>query len=714
MTYDTLSYNGVEQPLAAWYGITSCVLERGNLREDTLTITTGQTQVTDNPVFPFEAPVAVYSGRASATGAANSFSGGVCKFQGKRVRWVAKVTAEHGHTYTFEGPSYDLQQTPYQQSYQGVLQKWYPGEVVLGTSNQNPGGILYFPISVGDQLQSALQWLLDQYAAQGMAAPYQYKGRALHSGAIDITRTQGTPNTGPYDAMGFAYSYAVPTDGSATIDPALFKLYLPTFVAKSINCFDVLKQWLAMSPRTSVGFDYATIPPTIHVQSVDNFPAASLPIMDGVSHKTLNIERMDKLQARAVVITYRINNKVGSATEIDYAWDKWGAQAGGTEGPNPLVTTGLRVLLDTVDLSGVQATIVKGHLDCEPLGCVGGSTYSKRAWWSSRRGGEQAKLIDSRYRFQLRTISGSTVSASAKSIPDAVLTYSQAGFDVTGAAVAAGQQLTSADLAFYQYRLVHGTHHSWMTTFGTPVLSLKVRVTARAVQFAEYDAVSSGDTKGQLPANESTTDADTSGNIVADHGNGQDLHVDIDLTNGPSGDYSTYSSITPGEGYIIGAGGIAQYLYDALKVLQYDGETVKVEADFGAGVSVVNCLNLTGGRVEWTTMNAQVQLVTEDFITHETRVKIGVAKHLSAAQLTSLLNMWRWRRLWYNPAVRSDNTGAATGEAVDMPQKAGGANATTGADPTAGIVCTFYNTPGDPTSGVAGSIDTNANWMNGS
>ena len=69
--------------------------------------------------------------------------------------------------------------------------------------------------------------------------------------------------------------------------------------------------------------------------------------------------------------------------------------------------------------------------------------------------------------------------------------------------------------------------------------------------------------------------------------------------------------------------------------------------------------------------------------------------------------MWAFRRPWYNPAVRADNSVANGGE-VAMPQTAGSANATGGLANHNEVVTTDYATPGDPTSAVNGQIKATA------
>src|SRR6185312_10361962 len=194
---------------------------RHNLCEDVFRATVAGASVSDDPVFPFEAPVIIRTGRASTMGADNSFSGGTTKFSGKRVGLEAAANGlGQGVTFEFLGPWYDLANTHYLQTFQGTAVLPYaPGEVVLNTSTANSSHALCF-ISIGDQLQAILQWLLDQFAAQGMSAPFQYVGRDLNSGQIDLSVT-GTAAIGVNtDKAGNAYSFHV--NEASTIDTALF------------------------------------------------------------------------------------------------------------------------------------------------------------------------------------------------------------------------------------------------------------------------------------------------------------------------------------------------------------------------------------------------------------------------------------------------------------------------------------------------------------
>lgn len=720
LLYDTIIYNGLEQSFAGWgIDLGSVSSHKVNMESDKFELTIPTTNITDNSIFPFESIITVYAARTSSTGAPNSFSGGVPKFQGKQVSHPRQNQGgNQGITFEFQGPWYDLEHTQYLQTYKGFVNFYAPGEIILNTSTQQASGTLIY-ISVGDQIQSILQWVLDQYKAQSMAAPFQYVGRTLNNGAIDLSSNSSPPN---------AYKFSVASN--TTIDTALFGLALPSYIGKPMTCADALKKELELSPRTSIGFDYTTNPPTVYVRSVDNFTPVNLPLVDGVSQKGVRIIKREDLVARAVVLTYRITNTQNGSQGIDYVVDKWGPHGGWNSTSGLTDTTGdpsagLRVIADTIDLQGYNVTTTTANLDCEPLAARGGTTATKRAWWASNRGNELKKMIDSRIRFQtlVETNAGEDITVNATGIPDATFTYASNGVDSTGAAVVKDQELTAADYAFYTNRIVRGTYHTWMTLklpvvggapVTVPVKSVKVNCKA-SIQYVEYDTVVPGDVPGQLPLNETQANLTPSfyydpipdspaGSGIVLKNTTTEHHCDLELTNGTTGPYSTIQSVTPGETYVVGSGGIAQYLFNALAVPQYEGDYVKVETKFAAGVSIVNTVNFTGGRTEWTKMNAQVQSVREDWGKHETSIQIGPAKHLSAAQLSSMLNMWRNRRPWYNPAVRTDNTGSGGTGSVSMPQTAGGANGTKGADVNQGHAAVSYATPGVVSSGPAAIV----------
>ena len=239
-------------------------------------------------------------------------------------------------TYEFQGPWHDLDITQYLQSFKGATTNFEPGEVVLNTAafpQISTAGLRF--ISMGDQIQSILQFVLDGYAAQGLPAPFQYVGRTLLNGAInlDCTSNAGAPNKNTH-AQANIYNLALPTapdhrnaavpGASTTIDPALYANFLKSEIIRPMSAAQCLQKLMDSTPRTNIAFDYSTTPPTCWVYNVDNLPATSLALFDGISHKSIDIQRRDDLIPSAVIIGYRVLNSVNGQQEIDFQTDKWG------------------------------------------------------------------------------------------------------------------------------------------------------------------------------------------------------------------------------------------------------------------------------------------------------------------------------------------------------------------------------------------------------
>lgn len=689
------------------------------------------------PTFPFECQIIVRTNRASATGAPGSFSGGTVKFQGKRVGQPLKASPSgQGATYKFQGPWYDLANTHYQQTFVGNSgNASLCAETALNTSTAVTSGQLQ--CSAGDQIQAVLQWLLDQYSQQGLPLPFQYKGRLLATAAGPLSPGGGKAyidldghwTTGS-SMLNYVYNYGL--DPSPTISAALFSVYYPSYITKPLMCAEAILKELELLPRACAWFDHTTVPPTFHVTVPADKRSVTLPLFDLASHKGLSIQRRDDLFVRAVNILYRISSTYNGSPVVGYVQDQWGphgsnsyyavynaaiaggattaaaqatanaAVAAGTADP----VTGLRVVNELIDLQGFSETTSTAHVDTEPVlatAAEGGTTQAlKRGWWASNRGGHIGELLDARVRFQ------DCKNAYAQTyIPDATITAAAA---IPSLGIPAGGTVTDAQLFALGFcdkngnlvvnKVVSGATTAWMVRpDGQPVVTLKVRLTA-SMKYVTYDTVSTA----PVP------DADTSGQPQKKP-NAKDQHANFQITNATTGSYTTVASATGGESYIVGAGGIAQYLYQHLAAYQYDGDACHVAAAFADSTAVTyvdpGCaLNLSGGAPEWLAMGAQVQAVDEDYSKHETTVRIGVAKHLNAGQLSSILNMWRFRRPWYNPLLRS-NAALQNGGAVDQSNATGDADSLGGVEANGAVAGVDYAVlPSGSTPGTVNSTAT--------
>jgi hypothetical protein len=148
---------------------------------------------------------------------------------------------------------------------------------------------------------------------------------------------------------------------------------------------------------------------------------------------------------------------------------------------------------------------------------------------------------------------------------------------------------------------------------------------------------------------------------VFDSMNQRVLYTRVMGTNADTGIYSRLTSETAAEPV---PAGLAQALYAAMSVLQYDGVLELTEQECSGLGAPGLLLNLTGGRAEWATMAAQIQRVEEKIDLGQTRITVGPAKHLGRAQLTTWLRANRSRRISYRLNERT--TGSGSGNAAKV------------------------------------------------
>ena len=183
--------------------------------------------------------------------------------------------------------------------------------------------------------------------------------------------------------------------------------------------------------------------------------------------------------------------------------------------------------------------------------------------------------------------------------------------------------------------LLEGSVASWMNLYSAP---LRVQAT---LQYTGADTDESAEVWGAKKQ--------------------RNLYTRIIGTNAQTQVYNRLTSETEAEPVPTG---LAQALYDATGILQYDGVLELTEEEC-SGVAVPGCLlNLTGGRAEWATMSAQIQRIEEQIDLGQTRVTVGPAKHLGHADLVELLRVNRNRRISYRLSERT--TGSGSGNAAKV------------------------------------------------
>lgn len=545
-TYWTLEYGGVEKTLADWgFGESPATLTLANMAKDILALQVPGALITDNPIIPFEGAIILRAGR-SVSGAA--FSGGSIRFQGKRLNLVLEGRPDfEGVGYQFAGPWYDIEETPYQQ-----LSNYFSGTAVVQQRTSevilfqglNLAGNALVTYNNGEQVWAVLKYILDEYDAQGEAAPFQI----------------------------------------GTIEPAV---PLNTYQTRDSKCSQIIEHCLRSSPNAVIWFDYTFTPPKVHCTLRENNTAVSVSVADGVKHEAISLIPRHDLQVRSVMLHFISDNADGETV-----WKQTTTQKYPLDGPEG----GRRVLVQTIDLQGMKRTYLKGFLEASAVS-------NTRAWWAKY----VAELATTKVR-------GFTFLSS------------MSVRDENGAAVS---------LSEFPNVLDDGAVAPWMELEdGDPVEAKQVEIMAEAA-WTQWDREATG------PNPETATN----GKKVTVFQR-KVLNVKKTVTNGITGDYQAVNEDVSAEAI---PAGMAQAIYNALSLLQYEGTITLVEQECGATIGMGNALNLTGGRSEWTTMKGHIQTIRHNFSLGRTEITIGPAKHLSAGNLTELFLINRHRRNWVNP-----------------------------------------------------------------
>ena len=430
-----------------------------------------------------------------------------------------------------------------------------------------------------------------------------------------------------YSAQGLDEPFQV-TVGDIDVD-----VNLPSYRMQDVKCAEVIEYCLRPSPDARLWFDYTTSPPTAKVTSRSNCAPVTIALADGMKHESLRITPRPDLQARSVVLFFKQTNQVDSTS--------WMVKTKIKHGPNGANSDldpegGLRVIVQTIDLQGFSVSNVYGSLETLAVS-------NDLAFWSV----VIPELASTQVRF-FSMLTGMTVT------------------DETGASVS---------LASYPNALMDGSSICpWMTLGGgTPVTGKRVTITADAT-YKLFDVEATGGDRTALNG------------TFLEWFQKKRLSWRGTITNGVTGDYSTTASSITAETI---PANMAQKIYESLQTLQYEGDVTIVEENISGGVHMGNSLNLSGGRAEWATMNAQIQSITKDFGTGRTTVTIGPARFLSAGDLTQLFLVNRMRRVYENPMTRASGMSPASGNTVGLGKNSARENTGTGLNSKAFLRLTY-------------------------
>lgn len=407
MAYVTLEYDGEEKALGDWgFALEGAEATFSSMATDVLSLRMPGVAIEDDPIIPFEGVIVFRRGRTVSGG---GYAGGVIEFQGKRLLSVLEGRPQfEGVTYQFGGPWYDLDQTPFQQTFKYYdgdpddLAEAYVSDLTLFTKFGAVAGTIE-KIDTGEQLTEIFNHLLGQYSDQGLDAPFQV----------------------------------------GTIDPAV---NVPSYQVKDIKCSEAVQICLRVSPDCTVWFDYSFSPPKVHVRNRAGLAAVSLGIRNGTDDAGLRLVPRYDLQPRAVVLYFKRRNEVDGTPWLEIVSQKYP-----TDGPDG----GLRVIVQTIDLQGSSRTDVFGELKCATVQCNDASQSVRRAWWGNEK--HKPELVSGRIRdITIETASitdeaGATVSLSTypnELVDGSIADWMRLG---GGASVVGVRALLKAKMGYKEY-----------------------------------------------------------------------------------------------------------------------------------------------------------------------------------------------------------------------------------------------------------------------
>jgi hypothetical protein len=571
----TLEYGGQEKSLGDW-GLSAddASLSYQHLAADVFTVGAPGRLVSDAALFPYEAWVTVRQGRSWVAGA---WTGGSIVFKGVRGQEVVdgRPTFE-GCFYQFLGPAYYLESSPFQQTVYT-----YTGDPDNPTASLTSDVLLFQKVTApgtgislhtGLQITEIAQYVLDECTAAGVGAPYQL-------GTIGV------------------------------------QVNLPTYFAQDPTCMEAIEYCLRCSPDAVLWFDYSFDPPKLNVTKRADATAAAITLADGTTHEGVRIIERPDLTPRAVIIRFRRTNTVNGITWAETVVQKYGPNgANSSSDPNG----GHRVIIQTVDLQGVQSEYQQAQLQVRELSAL------DRWWWAKFMPWLKSKKVRN--------------------------------FGFVGSPAVTDEETDAAvDLDVYPNVLVDGQVADWMKlNSGDAVVTKRVRIQQECA-YKHYDVDGTGGTPYEA----------TNGRLLEEYLNRR-LCAEVTLTNAPAGTpvFTNVESFLEEEAI---PSGMAQSIFTALSEGQYAGTVTVVEEEVSSTIQPgKNKLNLNSGRAWWATMNAQITGVTRDFGTGRTTVTVGPARWLAAGDLTQLFLINRQRYAYQNASSRTSGQFAGRNEAVKL------------------------------------------------
>jgi hypothetical protein len=379
------------------------------------------------------------------------------------------------------------------------------------------------------------------------------------------------------------------------------------------TCAQIIIDQLRWAPDAVAWFDYGTNPPTFHCRQKANLAAVTLRLGPGnlptIADEGLTIVARPDLQIPAVALRYERTDTKDGVEYLALGEDIAPAGATGRE---------LNALSQTISLIGFNVTTLSASILSETI------DTTSLEWWK--------RMIPSLQDSRIKNLT---------LVPNSVERILQGS---RTAGIPAGVPSSA-----FPRLLVEGQLVDWMRDATDHELDWEQEELSAQFSF-------------QLDLDP------TSGVKLSDK---QKVRIPVHLvsTNAPSGvsSYTVTETQEEGEAQPIG---LAQFLFNALSGLEYEGTVNTTEQECSGTIGPGNTLNIANtARADHAAMSARVQSVDEAIDRGQTRVSFGPTPALSISAILELLRASRHRRRWTRASVQTDgelsgNANAKLGEAT--------------------------------------------------
>lgn len=378
-------------------------------------------------------------------------------------------------------------------------------------------------------------------------------------------------------------------------------VYPPTDEVICRDCASIITQLMTWAPGNVCWIDYSTAVPTFHCVPADQLTAKTLAAFGPNGSEDLTIEARDEDVASCVAIRYERIDR----TTVD-----------GVTRERPMITTDVfpedctgreeGAFSELVTLAGSTRNTITADLTVGEFPANFENAAALESFWKQKI--LNLHLDDTRIDpATLKIVVGSYTAEAARSDDE-----------------------DPAVLVSLPRYLIAGQIAPWMKDdAGDQIVWQKQKHTIK-VNYTLYADATSG-----------SPDAAKKAEVVKK----KVLSVYLTATNAPDG-YNTFSHDTAVEEAEQPLTGLAEYLYNQLSGLSYEGERRQIQTECDGLVGMGHRLNLTGGLAAWATMNALIQTVTEDIDNGMTTIGFGVANEHSLGLLITLDRAHRRRRRW--------------------------------------------------------------------